>query len=110
MSCNSVPCWRLLEVHEEFEFDYQPQAGNRRGYAVTIWVLLFGHENCGGMRSCTPEQLVMFLPHSDEHHGKYPMPYAVLGKMWHYQLCEDLPRLRPGNILRVSDMSYGALR
>ena len=52
----------------------------------------------------------MFLPHSDEHHGKYPMHYLAPGKMWYDQLCKDLPRLRPGNILQMGEISYGARR
>ena len=110
MAFHDLPRWRQLESTETFEAFSWPNADDTKGYAVSTWVLLFDHETCGCLRSQVPEHITWFLPHSDEHHGRYPMHPEILGKMWHYQLCNDLPTLRPGNILQMEGMRRGVLR
>ena len=107
MTSNNVSQWRQLRSHEKFEYDHLPNAGARRGYAVTISMMLPGHENCGCMRSYS-ENKVMFLAHSDDVFGDYPMHYLVCRKIWHRKLCQQVHDLKLGEILHISEMSYGA--
>ena len=104
---SEFPRWRRLMHDEEFEYNFLPNAGNRRGYAVPIHVLLFGHDNCGCMRCRTPLKIVWFLPHSDRHHGPYPFP--IWNKVfWHLLLRAQLSNYKPGFILRVGPLAHGA--
>ena len=105
---SDFPLWRRLMQGEEFDYNFLPTAGNRRGYAVATDVLLFGHENCGCMRGGTPNKIVWFLPHSDRVHGPYPMPFEN-EEVWLRVLRAQLPSLRPGFVLRIGILSYGAL-
>ena len=106
---STFPRWRRLMHDEEFAYNYLPHAGNKRGYAVTTVVLLFGHENCGCWRCRNPERVTWFLPHSEPQHGRYPMPVRSQ-EFWYRILMEQLLSIRPGFILHKGPLSYGALR
>ena len=109
MSASSPPQWRRLEDTESFRHDYQPYAGDRRGYTIDTKVLMFGHENCGCYLSHTPVKVDWFLPHSDEYHGSYPMHYTRKDP-WIQILRSKVSRERPGWIVYMSNfLSYGAI-
>ena len=104
---SEFPRWRRLMHDEEFEYNFLPTAGNRRGYVVPTDVILFGHDNCGCMRCRTPTKIIWFLPHSDRFHAQYPMPFEN-NEFWHRLLRVQLPKLRPGFIVSIGNLSYGA--
>ena len=109
--------WRQVMPWESFEYDYSPQGGTRRGYAVQSQIFLHGHDNCAFHRSEHPDNVTWFLQHSDSEHGFYPMNYTnTNNRIWLAQLREQMPSLRPGFVVHVNDhseifcLSYGHIR
>ena len=106
--------WRQVMPRERFIYNYSPkfhlQAGIRRGYAAQSKIFLHGHEHCSCHRSKHPDSVTWFLQHSDSEHGLYPVPYTNESLLLD-QLREQLPSLRPGFVVYVSDtLSYGQIR
>ena len=103
--------WRRLGDRESFKKNYEPNAGNRRGYLVCAEVMLAGHGNCGCYRGHHPQEIYWFLQHSDVEHGYYPVHHSKYGLM-EKQLWEQLPGLQRGVDFVVcahKQPSYGAL-
>ena len=103
----NFPRWRPLGDNEDFECNYLPNQGNRRGYVVEIEVVPQGHVTCGCMRSHTPQKILWFLPHSDQYMGLYPMHRPQHEEFWLSLLRDQVQILGPsGSIVRFGPASY----
>ena len=118
-SGSEAPCWKLMPDDVDMKYGFEEYAGLRRGYAVISEVLLAGHGTCGCMRQWVPKKMVWFLPHSDAHHGVYPVPHntavdpeaVCTAATLHQQLVDAMPWTPYGFLVRLDPwMSYGPLR
>ena len=101
--------WRQVMPWEQFRYDYCPQGGVRRGYAVQSQIFVHGHEDCSCHRSKHPDDVTWFLQHIDAVHGLYPLHHSQQSIVL-AQLQEQLPSLRPGFVVRLSEcLSYGEI-
>ena len=93
---------------ERFQYEYLPDAGDNRGYSVTMDVFMDGHSNCGCMRGQVVERIYVFLPHSDGYHGHYPMQVTSHAE-WLHRLQLQCRREVPDVNAKIgSRISYGA--
>ena len=75
MGSIEAPQWRMLQQDEYCRANYEPNAGDRRGYAISVHVYLRSH-----FQTCT--HVTWFLPHSDAHHGTYPINAGMQSLLW----------------------------
>ena len=98
----STPRWRRLPDTEDFIYQYEPTAGELRGYIIDSDILV-GQE-------IRPRRVRWFLQHCDALHGTYPADCTDAGIL-RIALLDEMPWASLGFLMKLgSGISYGKCR